>query len=170
MAKYIVGLFDDDEVLLNAVKAIRKAGIKIQDVLTPFPVHGLDAALGLKDSRLHKVGFIAGACGCIFGLAFIIWTTTVDFPHNIGGKPYLALPAYIPITFEITVLSAAVAMVVAFFARCGFSLIKEPRIFDERTTDDKFAIIFSADGDEESKIRDLLKQNGAVEANEKCFD
>ncbi len=170
MEKFIVGLFDDDEVLMKAVKAVRSAGVKIHDVLTPYPIHGLDGAMGLKDSRLHTVGFIAGAAGAIGTLAFIIWTTTVSFPHNIGGKPFLALPAYVPITFEMTVLSASVTMVIAFFARCGLSLIKEPRIFDERTTDDKFAMIFSADEVDSNKVRELLKQNGAIEVNEKSFD
>jgi len=170
MDRFIVGLFDDDEVLVKAVKEVRKAGVKIHDVLTPYPVHGLDGAMGLKDSRLHTVGFIAGATGALCALAFIIWTTTVSYPHNIGGKPFLALPAYIPITFEITVLSASVTMVIAFFARCGFSLIKEPRIFDERTTDDKFAMIFSAADVDSGKVKELLKKNGAVEINEKQFE
>ncbi len=170
MSKYIVGLFDDDEVLLKAAKAVRNAGVKIMDVFTPYPVHGLDAAIGLKDSRLHTVGFIAGACGCLFAVSFIIWTNTVSYPINFGGKPYLSLPSYIPITFEVTVLSAAVTMVVSFFARCGFSLIKEPRIFDERTTDDKFAMVFSAEEVEEGKVKELLKQHGAIEVNEKVFE
>ncbi len=170
MEKFIIGLFDDDEVLVKAVKETRKAGVRIHDVITPYPVHGLDGAMGLKDSRLHTVGFIAGTAGALGVLAFIIWTTTVSYPLNIGGKPFLALPAYIPITFEVTVLSASVAMVIAFFARCGFSLIKEPRIFDERTTDDKFAMIFSAGDVDSGKAKELLKRNGAVEINEKEFE
>ena len=169
MDKYIVGLFDDDEILLKAVKEIRKTGVKIHDVLTPYPIHGLDGAMGLKDSRLHTVGFIAGAIGGLSMLAFIIWTNTVSFPINFGGKPYLSLPSYIPITFEVTVLSASVTMVVVFFARCGLSLVKEPRIFDTRTTDDKFAMIFQEGDVESEKVKELLKQNGAVEINEKSF-
>lgn len=169
MDKYIVGLFDDDEVLLKAVKAIRRAGVKIHDVLTPYPVHGLDGALGLKETRLHTVGFIAGALGGMSMLAFIIWINVVDYPINFGGKPFLSLPSYVPITFEVTVLSASVIMVIAFFARCGFSLIKEPMIFDERTTDDKFAMIFSENEVEAGKVKELLKENGAIEVKEKEF-
>jgi hypothetical protein len=103
-------------------------------------------------------------------LAFIIWINVVSYPINFGGKPFLALPSYIPVTFEVTVLSASVTMVVAFFARCGFSLIKTPRIFDERTTDDKFAMVFSAADVDAGKVKELLKQNGAVEVNEKSFE
>jgi len=169
MSKYIVGLFNDDETLLTAVKAVRKAGVKIHDVLTPYPVHGLDSAMGIKDSRLHQVGFIAGTIGCISALSFIVWTNTASYPLNIGGKPYAAILAYIPVTFEITVLSASVAMVVAFFARCGFSLLKEPKIFDERTTDDHHAIVFAAGEVDVNKVKEVLKGNGAVEVNEKNF-
>ncbi|GIV33560.1 MAG: membrane protein [Chitinophagales bacterium] len=169
MSKYIIGLFDDDEKLLHAAREIRKAGVKIMDVFTPFPVHGLDAAIGLKESRLHTVGFIAGACGAIFALSFIIWTNTVNYPINFGGKPYLSLPSYIPITFEVTVLSAAVTMVIAFFVRCGLSLVKEPRIFDPRTTDDKFAMVFAAEENDAERVKMLLKQLGAEEVNEKHF-
>ncbi len=173
MDKYIVGLFNDDEKLMKAVEAFRKAGVAIHDVLTPYPVHGLDAAMGLKDSRLHTVGFLAGASGCLFALGFIIWTNAVSYPTNFGGKPLISIPSYIPVTFEVTVLSAAVTMVVAFFVRSGFSVFKQPRIFDERTTDDHFAMIFETNDKNEndlSKIRELLKHNGAVEVNEKSFE
>ena len=174
MDKYIIGLFDDDEILLNAVKAVRKAKEKIHDVLTPFPVHGLDVALGLKDSRLHTVGFVAGFAGALLALSFIIWTNTVSYPTNFGGKPLLSLPSYIPIAFEVTVLSASVTMVVAFFVRCGLSVFKAPKIYDDRITDDRMAMIFSVTEEttEEqiSKIKSLLLENGAVEVNEKDFD
>lgn len=169
MDKYIVGLFDDDETLLKAVSAVRKAGVKIHDVLTPFPVHGLDSAMGIKESRLHTVGFIAGAIGCISAISFIIWTNTASYPLNIGGKPFAAIPSYIPITFEITVLSASVTMVIAFFVRSGLSIFKEPRIFDERITDNRFAMIFDVKEVDANKAKETLKQAGAVEVNEKSF-
>ena len=170
MDKYIVGLFDDDEVLLKAVAAVRKAGMKIHDVLTPYPVHGLDSAMGIKESRLHTVGFIAGAIGCISAISFIVWTNTVSYPLNVGGKPFAAIPSYIPVTFEITVLSASVTMVVAFFVRSGLSIFKEPRIFDERTTDNRFAMIFDLKDVDAGKVKEVLKQTGAVEVNEKSFE
>lgn len=170
MDKYIVGLFKDDEVLLNAVHAVRKAGLKIHDVLSPYPVHGLDAAMGIKESRLHTVGFIAGSIGCISAISFIVWTNTQSYPLNIGGKPFAAIPSYIPVTFEITVLSASITMVVSFFVRCGLSLFKEPRIFDERTTDDHHAMIFSLNEANADQVKEVLRQNGAVEVNEKTFE
>ena len=174
MDKYIIGLFDDDNILIDAVGKVREVGLKIEDVKTPFPVHGLDTAMGLRDSRLHTVGFTAGFLGCVLGLGFIIWTNTVSYPSVYGGKPFLSLPSYIPIVFEIIVLSAAVTMVVSFFIRCGFSPLKSPKIFDERITDDKFAMIFSVteetSADDINKIKSTLQESGAIEVNEKDFD
>ena len=174
MEKYIIGLFDDEEILLRAVKKVRGSGLKIDDVFTPFPVHGLDAALGMPDSRLHTVGFIAGATGLTLALSFISWITVIDYPTNFGGKPFFSLPSYIPICFEFTVLSAAISMVVAFFIRCGLSLITKPRIYDERTTDNMFAMTFAITAttgrDEIEKINAVLKETGVAEIKEKEFE
>ena len=174
MEKYIIGLFDDEEVLLKAVKKVRSSGINITEVFTPFPVHGLDSALGMKDSRLHTVGFIAGATGLTLALSFISWITVVDYPTNFGGKPFWSLPSYIPICFEFTVLSAAMTMTISFFIRCGLSLFGTPRIYDERTTDNMFAMTFAitpATGkDEIDKINAVLKETGVAEIKEKEFE
>ena len=173
MEKYIIGLYDDEEILLSAVKKVRANGLKIHDVRTPFAIHGLDAALGMKDSRLHTVGFLAGSCGLLFAFSFITWVTNFDYPTNFGGKPFFSLPAWIPICFEFTVLSAACTMTAAFFIRCGLSLIKTPRIYDERTTDDMFGMIFeltpTTSQDEIGKINSVLKETGVAEIKEKEF-
>lgn len=174
MDRYIVGLFDDEEVLLKAVKNVKQANFHIHEVVTPFPVHGLDDALGIKASRLHIVGFTAGLLGCLFALSFITWVTTSNYPINFGGKPFFALPAYIPITFEITVLAASVTMVVAFFVRSGLSVFASPKIYDERTTDYLFGMAFkiTEDSKEEdiARINELLKENGVVEIKDKDFE
>lgn len=174
MDKYIVGLFDDEEVLLKAVQKIKEKGLNIYEVVTPFPVHGLDDALGMKPSRLHTVGFAAGFTGAILALSFITWITTVDYPTNFGGKPFFSLPSYIPITFEVTVLSAAVTMVVAFFIRCGLSIFADPKIYDERTTDYLFGMAFQVNEgtteEEIGRINEALKETGVVEVKEKDFD
>ncbi|MCZ2443194.1 MAG: DUF3341 domain-containing protein [Flavobacteriales bacterium] len=112
--KFVVGAFDDEAVLFPAVKNVRKAGYKIHDVYTPFPVHGLDYAMGLRQTSLHTVGFIYAALGTITALGFMSWVFVKDWPMDIGGKPFFALPAWIPITFELTVLFSAVGMVLTF--------------------------------------------------------
>jgi hypothetical protein len=83
------------------VKNVRKAGYKIHDVYTPFPVHGLDHAMGLRETSLHTAGFIYAITGTTTALTFMSWVFTKDWPMDIGGKPHFALPAWIPITFEL---------------------------------------------------------------------
>ena len=86
--KFVVGCFYDEQVLFPAVKAVRKEGYKIHDVYTPFPIHGLDSAMGLRDTSLHTAGFIYGIAGTATALGGITWILTSDWPLNFGGKPY----------------------------------------------------------------------------------
>jgi hypothetical protein len=109
--KFVVGIFTDEEVLFPAIKRVRQAGYKIHDVYTPMPIHGMDAALGLRDTSLHTAGFIYGITGTTTALSGIGWVFNSDWPVNIGGKSHFDLPAWIPITFELTVLFSAVGMV-----------------------------------------------------------
>ncbi len=84
--KFVVGCFDDEKVLFPAVSKVRKAGYKIHDVYTPFPVHGLDHAMGLRETSLHTAGFIYGLTGTTTAVTFMSWVFTKDWPVNIGGK------------------------------------------------------------------------------------
>ena len=172
--KYIVGLYDDEEVLMAAVPKVRSAGLKIYECFTPFPVHGLDEAMGLRESRLHSFGFGVGLCGAIAAISFMTWINVVDYPLNIGGKPFFPLPSYIPITFEATVLTSSVAMVIAFLWRSGLYPGANNKIFDPRTTDDRFAMVFEVekDGNEQeiSKIESTLKETGVIDINTKEFE
>lgn len=174
MDKYVVGLYDDEEVLLSAVKKVKQAGFHIHEVVTPFPVHGLDDALGHKQSRLHTVGFVGGATGFTIALSFMIWASTSDWPIIFGGKPYLSLPSYIPITFELTVLFSAISMVVAFFIRCGLSIFATPKIYDERTTDYLFGMAIKVTEDttpeDYSRINDTFTTTGVTEIKVRDFD
>ena len=124
--KFVVGSFSDEAVLFPAVKNVRKAGYKIHDVYTPFPVHGLDHAMGLRETSLHTAGFIYAILGTTTALTFMTWVFTKDWPLNIGGKPHFALPAWIPITFELTVLFSAVGMVLTFCYLCNLAPFVKP--------------------------------------------
>ena len=174
MERYLIGLYKDDEVLLKAVKEIKAQGIAIHNVFTPFPVHGLDEALELRGSRLHTVAFIAGATGTVLALVFMNWTAGLNYPYTVGGKPEMAVPAFIPITFEVTVLFAAVAMTTAFLVRNGLFPGARNRIFDRRITDDHFAITFELTDDttleQKEMITNTLMDTGAVEVKERDFD
>ena len=91
LKKFIVASFDDEAVLFPAVKAVRKNGYKIHDVYTPMPIHGLDAAIGMRDTSLHTAGFFYGLAGTCTALGFISWALAYDWPLNFGGKPFLLL-------------------------------------------------------------------------------
>jgi hypothetical protein len=142
--KFIVGSFYDEQVLFPAVKAVRKSGYKIHDVYTPFPIHGLDTAMGLRDTSLHTAGFIYGITGTTTAFSFITWAFTTDWPLNIGGKPFFALPAWIPIMFELTVLFAAVGMVLTFCYLCQLAPFVKKDHFNLRSTDDTFVMAIEA--------------------------
>ena len=139
--------FDDEKPLLQAIHKIRESKQNIIDVLTPFPVHGMEKALGMKRTRLARVAFIFGAIGGVLGFSFQAWVFTIDYPLIFGGKPFLSVPSFIPITFECTVLFAALGMVGAYLIKSKLKPDKKFESFDESTTDDQFVIIIEADKD-----------------------
>ena len=112
--KRIYGLYGDDDDLMHGVKAFRDKGIEIAEVYTPFPVHGLDEILEISRSRLPQVTFIAGGCGLLLAILFQVWTSAFDWPIDVGGKPMLSIPAFVPITFELMILFGALTTVAAF--------------------------------------------------------
>ena len=164
--KFVVGCFDNEDVLFPAVKKVRTAGYKIHDVYTPFPVHGLDHALGIRETSLHTAGFIYGITGTTTALSCMGWIFTVDWPLNIGGKPHFALPAFIPITFELTVLFSAVGMVLTFCYLCQLMPFVKKHHFHPRATDDLFVMVIETTA--KTNVDDLkgfLTNNGAMEVN-----
>ena len=166
--KLIHAVYDDDDVLLSAVKELRNAKYQIKDVFTPFPVHGLDEALGLRGTRLAVTAFLYGILGFSVAVVMIYFIMIVDWPQNIGGKPsfsYLEnMPAFVPIMFEMTVFHAAHLMVITFYLRSRMWPLKKAENPDPRTTDDHFLIELSSDKTEAS-LKKFLKQTGAVEIN-----
>ena len=115
IARPFVAYFTREQDVLAATAAVRKAGLGIRDVFTPYAVHGLEAAMGLRRSRLSQVCFFAGLTGLTTMLFFAWWTSAVSWPLNVGGKPLASIPAFIPVTFEFTVLCAALITVAALF-------------------------------------------------------
>ena len=171
--KVIYGIYDDDDVILDAVKSIREKGHHIHEVYSPFPIHGLDHALGLKYSRLAICSFLFGFTGFCCAL-LLMWAIMIyDWPMNIGGKPSFSLnenlPAFIPVTFEMTVFFGAHLMVITFLIRCGLYPGSSSKSPDPRTTDDKFLmeIHTSDDAKNVKKIKELMKKTGATEVKEK---
>lgn len=171
MKHYLLGLFDDDDVLLNAVDKVQANNIKIHDVVSPFPVHGLDHKLGLRESKLHIGGFWIGATACFTAVAFMGWVFTMNWPQWYGGKPHFSFPAFIPITFEFTVLSASISMTVAFLILNHLWPGRFRESIDPRTTSHLFGMIFKITNkttqEEKDRITQVLKEAGAVEVRER---
>jgi len=160
--KFITGSFDDEAVLFPAVKEVRKAGYKIHDVYTPFPIHGLDKSMGLRETSLHTAGFIYGITGTATAVGFITWALTYDWPIVFGGKPFFSLPAWIPITFELTVLFAAVGMVLTFCYLCQLAPFVKKDHFDLRSTDDHFVMALECTNKtNEAEVISFLQHLGA---------
>lgn len=171
MAKtYLMGVYSDDHDALHATEHIIAEGVKVDDVLSPFPIHGIDDVIGNKESNLHYAGFMFGMTGLLLMISFITWISTVDYPTIYGGKPYFSLPSYVPIVFEFTVLLAAVGMVITFFVRNGLNPFNKNIILDERITDHKFVMLFDItkkSSEEVDNIKALLTKEGAEEINTK---
>lgn len=160
--KFVVGNFKDEAVLFPAVKKVRRAGYKIHDVFTPFPIHGLDKEMGLRDTSLHVAGFIYGITGTTTALTFITWTLTTDWPIVFGGKPFFSLPAWIPITFELTVLFSAVGMVLTFCYLCNLAPFVKKDHFNLRSTDDTFVMALECtEKTNEAEAVNFMKSVGA---------
>ena len=166
----LYGIFDCELVLLAAVKEIRANKIEIKEVYSPFPVHGLDKALGLKETRMAITAFIYGCLGLTLGALMIYNIMIVDWAQNIGGKPnwtfYHNLPAFVPVLFECTVLFAAHLMSITYLIRNELYPGGVSDSPDVRTTDDKFLMEIEVKGDV-ADVKAMLTKTGATEINEK---
>lgn len=163
--KVVTGYFEDEKDLKSAIKKLQEKSIRIADVFTPFPVHGLEHLLKYRRSHIPKVGFWAGAIGAASGLGFQTWINTIDYPIVFGGKPYLSLPSFIPVTFELTVLFSAFAMVFAFLFRSNLGAGAKNKIYDPNITDDRFLIMLEPEAEGDSQLNSLkehLGQTGAM--------
>ena len=160
--KFVSGYFLDEHDLIEAIKKLKDKKANIKDVFTPFPIHGLDDLLGLKKSRIPTVGFIFGAIGAIGAFVFQAWIFTTSYPVDIGGKPKLSIPTFIPVIFETTVLFAAIAIVFAFLIRSKLGLGANNKIYNNKITDDHFVVLLeSEDENGTSQLTEHLKLVGA---------
>lgn len=161
----IAGLFDDPDALLRAAERVRDAGWKRWDCHTPYPVHGLDAAMGLKPSLVPTICIGAGFGGAAVAMLMQWWMSVVDYPVRIGGKPLFSWPAFVPIAFELFVLLAALATFGAMihFCRLGrwHSPLHDSGIMEEVTTR-RFGVVLDASDElfREDEARRLLEAAG----------
>lgn len=167
-SKVIHAIYNDDDVLMAAVKKVKAEKHHIEEVYTPFPVHGLDKAMGLAPTRIAIASFMYGCLGLTVAIVMMNFIMIKDWPQNIGGKPsfsYLEnMPAFVPIMFELTVFFAAHLMVITFYLRSRMWPFKKAENPDPRTTDDHFLMEIAVHNNEK-ELSELLKQTGAVEIN-----
>ena len=162
--KYILGLFEDPDEMIDGIHRLQQKIIPIYDVYTPMPIHGIEVKLGIKDSRLGYAAFCFGCTGGIVAFSMLYYMLVLDWPQNIGGKPNFAIPDFIPITFEWTILFTAFGMVLTFFYATNLFPGRAPRVMDLRATDDRFVIAIDARGNvPHTDITKILNEAGAVE-------
>ena len=169
---YTVGIFNQEDTLMAAIKNLRGAGVKIEEVFSPYAVHGIDGALGYKMTRLPIAAFLFGLTGTTLAAFFLTWTMGFDWPMIIGGKNYASVPPFVPVTFELTVLLAAFGMVFTFFITSDLKPWARPRVYDKRCTNDMHVMAIDLDANSKSKdeINKILEESGAYEVKDKNFN
>lgn len=171
MSKVVIhAIFDDEEPLLESAKQLRSQGFSIKDVFSPFPIHGIDGVIGVPRTRIAICAFLYGITGTSLATLMMWYMMVKDWPTNIGGKPsfayYMNVPAFIPITFESTVLCAAHGMAITFFLRSWLIPGAKAKNPDPRTTDDKFMMVIETEEASKNTIESILK-GGATELHYK---
>ncbi|MFD1551527.1 DUF3341 domain-containing protein [Putridiphycobacter roseus] len=174
--RVIYAMYDDDDVTKDAAKALVADGIHISEVFSPFPIHGIDPIIGVKETRMGIVAFMFGLTGLTLALIGMRYFMIVDWPMNIGGKPNFSLlenlPSFIPITFEFTVLFAAHGMAITYLLR-NKTLPGMPADNPHpRTTDDRFVMEIRLSQNTKFSSEDLhakLKRTPIVEIEEKEY-
>ena len=134
-------VFDNEDAVLEATRKVREEGYDIVDVYAPYAVHGLDRAMGLKPSRLTWACFISGLVGLSIAVSFQYWSSAVSWPLDVGGKPWNSWPAFVPVSFEMTVLFAGFGSLFALFAVARLYPGKKTKVVHERVTNDRFVLV-----------------------------
>jgi len=160
----LVAKFDREENILRAARTIREHGYRIIDAYTPYAVHELDQAMGLRRSLLPAACFFCGLAGIVLGLWFQFWSNDVNWPVNVGGKPWNSLPAFVPVTFEMMVLFGSLGLVLTWLLVSRLYPGKVETPDPGRITDDQFALVVALPNNsaDSSNIRQAFEESQAV--------
>ena len=164
----VAGLWTEESDFLKAVEFIYQKEKLSPITITPYPVHGLEERTDTPRSWIPWVALVCGISGCAFGLWFTWWTSAVNWPIIVGGKPFWSLPAFIPIIFELTILFSALGSIVALFYACALPSI-DPPVIDKDLTCHKFAVFFPEKDYPKQKAKSLLEQIQAPQIKETEF-
>lgn len=170
MKRWVLGEFGSPERLLEVARALRERGFVRLDAHTPFPVEGLAEVLELKASRLPALGLLAGLGGAA-GAYLVQWfTQAVDWPLNVGGRPLHSAPAFIPITFETGVLSAAGAVFFGLFVVCGLPRVTHPvfelESFRSASVDGFWISVALEESTQPETVAEVLRTLGAAQVSQ----
>jgi hypothetical protein len=166
MSRQDYAVFEDEHELLAAIRECRDLNLRVIDAWLPYPVHGIDELIGIRPTRLPWVTFAGGVTGVALALWFQFWSSATSWPLNVGGKPFDSLPAFIPITFEMLVLSAGLGTAFALFARSGMWPGRTRRKIDPRITDDRFVIAVSRHDAAvpDARVEEIWQRHGAIDS------
>lgn len=175
--KVIYAMYDDDDVLKDSAKLLVSKGVKVSEVFSPFPIHGIDPIIGVKNTRLGIMAFLYGITGTVLAIYGMQFMMISDWPMNVGGKPNETLLdnllAFIPVTFEFTVLCAAHGMAITYLL-VNKTLPGMPASNpDPRTTDDRFVMELRLSENShisEEDLTSMLKSSGVVEIDQKVIN
>lgn len=171
LQKFLLGKYKSPEATSAGVEALQAEGIRVYDVYSPFPIHGMEDLLGFKRSRLTVAAFLFGLTGLTGALLMQLYMLVWDWPMDIGGKPNFQGPAIVPISFELTVLFSAFGMVFTFLFVSKMFPWKKPVLFDDRVTDDVFVVAVDQEViGNKSQAEKIMKDSGAYEIAEQEVD
>jgi hypothetical protein len=163
--EFLVATFSNEDALRDAARQLRDRGLRIHDVYTPYPVHGMDELMGLAHSRLPIVTLAGGLAGCAAALAMQFYMAVFDWPLNVGGKPLNSTLAFVPITFELTVLGAGLITAAAFLTRSRLAPGACAAQFADGTPADGFALVLRRPDAtfDAHDVRRILLESGAAQ-------
>lgn len=170
MKTNIIGIFEEEGLLVSALQKIYDKNIEITEVFTPYPIHEVFRIMKRK-TKFQIATFIFAAAGLVISYIFLYWTSVISYPLIYGGKPYHSIPSFVIICFVTTICVAVLLSVLTFFIRSKLYPGKIPTIVHDEITDHAFVILINIKSEmtvgDIKTINSLLKKNGAVEVIEK---
>jgi hypothetical protein len=167
-----IGIFDDEGKFISTIRSLQEQKLQIFDVFTPYPVHEVFHLLKRR-SRLPTAAYIFGLFGIVATLAFLYYTSVIDWPLVYGGKPFNSFPSFIVVTIVVTIFTVTIASLALFSARSKLFPGRDNTIFDIRATDDKFVIVVDTNFPDISiagRAGSIMEEHGAIEVIDKEFE
>jgi len=159
-----MGVFDDEDNLIQAFEKVKEMGIRPIEVYTPYPIHEILEGMG-KKTRITHAAFFYGIFGALGVLGFLYYAAVISWPLHYGGKPFNSFPSFIVVSIVATILIITLLTLFTFSARAKIFPGKEAEIFHKQATDDKFVIVFDAEGfgEKADEINSIIKEHGIIE-------